>query len=172
MAKNSGTRFQSAQEVADKLALLVPESLKQQSSQPTHTNTLVDFEAALTTESAILTLDPLPPSQQTEPSSQNQAGDIRRNKAATSAPAVQPKSESNPEDKATSGNKTTRTSVDTDDEENHRGAQPYVVGGIGTGILGIIMVFAFLNNTTIENGGDGQANNGSNSNQQEEISQK
>ena len=172
MAKNSGTRFQSAQEVADKLALLVPESLKQQSSQPVHTNTLVDFEAALTTESAILTLGPLPPSQQTEPSSQNQAGDIRRNKAATSAPAVQPKSESNPGDKATSGNKTTRTS------SRHRRrkrkspwANPILWGGIGTGILGIIMVFAFLNNTTIENGGDGQANNGSNSNQQEEISQ-
>jgi len=168
MAKNSGTRFQSAEEVAGKLALLVPESLKQQNSQPTHTNTLIDFEAALTTESAILNLGPLPPPQQTETSPQNPVGNIRHDKAAPSASAVQPKSESNPRDTVTPAGKTTRTSRRHGRRKKKSPwANPILWGGIGAGILGIVMVFVFLNNATIENGDDGQGNNGTDSNQQE-----
>ncbi|HCA50658.1 MAG TPA: hypothetical protein DEP12_09655, partial [Planctomycetaceae bacterium] len=61
MAKNPGTRFQSAQEVADKLALLVPAELKQQTLSTIGSDTLIEYEAALTTESAILNIGPLPP---------------------------------------------------------------------------------------------------------------
>ena len=60
MAKNPGTRSQSAQEVADKLALLVPAELKQQTLSTIGSDTLIG-EAALTTESAILNIGPLPP---------------------------------------------------------------------------------------------------------------
>jgi len=164
MAKNSGTRFQSAQEVADKLALLVPESLQQQSSQPANTTTLIDYEAALTTESAILNLGPLPPPIPSKDRPQKQLGGSPQNKTTPSAPAVQTNSESSYRSAATTVDKTTRTSRRHGRRKKKSPwANPILWGGIGAGILGIVMVFVFLN----ENGGDGQGNNGTDSNQQE-----
>ncbi|MBT4692416.1 MAG: serine/threonine protein kinase [Planctomycetaceae bacterium] len=61
MAKQTATRYQSASEVADKLATVLPSKMQ---SPPQHSDlsqSSLEFEAAITAESTILDATPLPP---------------------------------------------------------------------------------------------------------------
>lgn len=157
MAKNPDTRFQSAEEIVNKLGLLVPESLRQQVKQTEVGETLIDYEAALTTESAILNLGPLPPSQASEP-----AVDVRPNPDNNAADSETARSKPIAENKPTT--KPTRTSHRHGRRKKRSPwANPILWGGIGLGVLGIIMVFAFLSNTAIDNDGEGDRNKGDDS---------
>ena len=161
MAKNPGTRFQSAQEVADKLALLVPAELKQQTLSTIGSDTLIEYEAALTTESAILNIGPLPPPAD-KPSPPSSAGigttavDITAGKTSTNEKQKQPSDLMSKMPQATSKKPTSA--------RRHRRkrkspwANPILWGGLGAGVLGIIMVFVMLNNTPIESEDEGKQN--------------
>jgi len=154
MAKNPDTRFQSAEEIVNKLGLLVPETLRQQVKPTEVGETLIDYEAALTTESAILNLGPLPPSQASNP-----AVDVRPNPDNNAAESEPVRSKPIAKNKPTT--KPTRTSRRHGRRKKRSPwANPILWGGIALGVLGIIMVFAFLSNTTIDNGGKGERNKG------------
>ncbi len=154
MAKNPDTRFQSAEEIVNKLGLLVPESLRQQVRQKEVEETLIDYEAALTTESAILNLGPLPASEAPNP-----AVDIRPNPGSNASSSEAAKRKPAAEIKPTT--KPARTSRrHSRRKQKSPWSNPILWGGIGAGLLGIIMVFAFLNNTTIESNGKDKRNKG------------
>ncbi len=167
MAKNPGTRFQTAREVADKLGLLVPDNLKQQATPAETDDSLIDYEAALTTESAILNIGPLPPpvtrpqgaSQETPQAEQADDGTD-----SSETTLVTPASTSSESRKPITS--TTRTSRRRGRRKRKSPwANPILWGGMGAGVLVIIMVFVLLNNTSIDDQGEQQTNNGNNSNE-------
>ena len=150
-AKNPDTRFQSVREVADKLLLLVPESLQQQVVPTKIDNSLLNYEAALTTESAILNMPPLP---------EHGSKGVVETKSTANFDITNTTSERS----ITDGLADEKPKpIPVSRRHNRRKkkspwANPILWGGVGAGILGIIMVFVLLNNTTIENDGDGNNN--------------
>jgi eukaryotic-like serine/threonine-protein kinase len=61
MAKQTGTRYQSTSEVADKLATVLPAESQSSSPHSELSQSSLEFEAAITAESTILDTTPLPP---------------------------------------------------------------------------------------------------------------
>ena len=61
MAKQTATRYQSAAEVADKLATVLPAEMQSPSQHSELSESSFEFEAAITAESTILDAAPLPP---------------------------------------------------------------------------------------------------------------
>ena len=61
MAKQTATRYQSASEVADKLATVLPAEMQSPSQHSELSDSSFEFEAAITAESTILDAAPLPP---------------------------------------------------------------------------------------------------------------
>ena len=61
MAKQTATRYQSASEVADKLATVLPAEMQSPSQHSELSQSSLEFEAAITAESTILDATPLPP---------------------------------------------------------------------------------------------------------------
>ena len=61
MAKQTATRYQSASEVADKLATVLPAEIQSSAQYAELSQSSLEFEAAITAESTILDATPLPP---------------------------------------------------------------------------------------------------------------
>ena len=154
MAKNPNTRFQSAREVADKLRLLVPAELQHQTQASRHADSLIEYEAALTTESAIFNLGPLPPPKSESLPKATTTTNVRVAVASKTVPSEN-KSDANGE-RTESKPKPRPSSVSRRHRRKRKSpwASPILWGGMGAGVLGIILFIVFLNNSTIDNGGD------------------
>ncbi|MEC9095656.1 MAG: hypothetical protein VX776_03430 [Planctomycetota bacterium] len=145
MAKNPGTRFQSVHEVVEKLERLVPDSLQQLVAQPSTGKSLIDYEAALTTQSAILNIGPLPTKSSPTVAETKPTDASENSQSRAEPPNNHLSTDEKPKPKYSSRRHSRRKKASP-------WANPILWGGIGAGILGIIMGLALMTGPAGEKG--------------------
>jgi serine/threonine protein kinase len=158
MAKQPATRYQSAAEVADKLATILPAETQSPSQHSELSQSSLEFEAAITAESTILDAAPLPPPP-IKPTTPVAAGtptpqievtlDNNRGAAATSEARRANVSSSDTASfdsyNTTIGSRSTNTTARMRRQSKSPWMNPLLWIGLAAGLIGMGTLFIILN---------------------------
>ena len=183
MAKQPSTRYQSAAEVADKLATVLPPETRSPSQHSELSQSSLEFEAAITAESTILdaALLPPPPTQPTKPvtaatptpRSQTTVGNNRsESNSNTASPSFN-------SDNTTPGPRSSKTTTRRRRPSKSPWMNPMLWIGLAAGLIGMGALVIFFNKpiddsvattddtqqtTSTNNGGSTDGSNNTNTN--------